>query len=61
MDKNYQFTRLLCELFAVGFTEEQQDSLCISMDLTWGEIEEIYQYAEIEYERIKDDICLKQS
>ncbi len=51
-----QYARLIAEIFAVGFTEEQKEQLCHSMNLTWGEIEEVYQYAEIEFEAAKDDL-----
>lgn len=56
IDKNLQYARLISEIFAVGFTQEQMDQLCESMDLTWSEIEEIYQYAEIDFERAKYNI-----
>lgn len=51
------YVRLISEIFAVGFTKSQIDALCLSMDLTWGEIEEIYHYAEIEWESEKDNSC----
>jgi hypothetical protein len=54
--RRIQYVRLISEIFAAGFTEEQMQIICESMDLTWGEIEEIYQYAEIEWESAKDEI-----
>ncbi len=53
--KETQYVRLISEIFAAGFTEDQIKTICESMDLTWGEIEEIYQYAEIEWERAKNE------
>jgi hypothetical protein len=51
-----QYVRLISEIFAVGFTEDQMKELCESMDLTWNEIEEIYQYAEIEWDKEKSKL-----
>jgi hypothetical protein len=51
--KRVQYVRLISEIFAVGFTQDQINELCESMNLTWNEIEEIYQYAEIEWEEEK--------
>ena len=58
MDKwknnNIQFPRLLAEIDAVvEFTGQQKDELCISMDLEWSDIEEIFERAQIEFDKIK--------
>lgn len=55
-DKRIQYVRLISEIFAAGFTQEQRDQICESMDLVWSEVEEIYQYAEIEWENEKSKV-----
>lgn len=50
-----QFPRLLAELWGV-VTDEQISQLCESMDLVPGDIDELFQRANAEWERIKDGL-----
>lgn len=52
-NNNIQFPRLLAELSYVGLTNEQYNELKISMDLTQCEIDEIFERAEIQWQKIK--------
>jgi hypothetical protein len=56
MNDKIQYCRLISEIFATGFTKEQVRMITESMDLTWGEIEDIYRCAEIEWEEAKDEV-----
>lgn len=48
-----QFPRLLAEINAVGLFKKQIEGLCDSMDLTKDEIQELFERAEIEFEKEK--------
>lgn len=50
-----QFPRLLAEIRGV-ITDEQISQLCESMDFVPGDIDELFQRANAEWERIKDGL-----
>ncbi len=53
-DDNYiQFCRLLAEIRAVSLTTEQYDQLQESMDLGYEDIDEVFDRAQLEWERAK--------
>ena len=54
-DNNYiQFARLLAEIYsAAGLTTEQYEQLKASMDLGYEDIDEIFERAMLEFERVK--------
>lgn len=57
LDNSIQFPRLLAEIAAVvGFTDEQKDELCTSMDLNWSEIDELLERAVVEFDEIKAEL-----
>ena len=49
-----QFPRLLAELRAFGLTKQQYAFLHESMDLSTDEIDELFERAESEWQRIKE-------
>jgi hypothetical protein len=52
-----QFPRLIAELEACGaFTPGTIDDLCDSMDLKPGEVRELIERAQAEWDRIKDSM-----
>lgn len=51
-----QFPRLLSEIIAVGLTEEQWDGLLASMDLTSGELSELFDRAQNRWKQIVEDL-----
>ena len=51
-----QFARLLAEIRAVGLTNEQMEELCISMDLSVREINELLDRAEAAFEGFKAEL-----
>ena len=55
-DNSIQFPRLLAELRAFGLTAQQYTFLQESMDLTTGEIDELLERAETEWQQIKATI-----
>ncbi len=52
-DNSVQFPRLLTEIFMAGVTPEQLRDMEQSMDLSKGEILELFQRAEKEFLKIK--------
>jgi hypothetical protein len=56
-NNSIQFPRLLAEIRAVGLTSEQIQDLTSSMDLTKGQLAELFERAEDEFERLKNDRC----
>jgi phage terminase Nu1 subunit (DNA packaging protein) len=50
-----QFPRLLAEIRAVGLTPEQIQDLMSSMDLSKNQLAELFDRAEREFERLKND------
>jgi len=50
-----QFPRLLSEIIAVGIDEQQWDDILESMDLESDELNELFDRAQTEWERIKND------
>ena len=53
----FQFPRLLAEIFAVGLSLDTWDKLMESMDLEHDDIDELFMRAQAEWERIKQDTC----
>lgn len=52
-----QFPRLLDEIRAnIEFTNRQKQELCISMDLEWEDIEEIFDRASTRFEKAKEKL-----
>ncbi len=52
-----QFARLLCEIQQnIGFTDTQKANLCMEMDLEWNQIEEIFDRATTEFDKIKGNL-----
>jgi hypothetical protein len=52
-DDSIQFPRLLAELRAFGLTKQQYGFLMEAMDLTVDQIDEVFERAEQEWQRIK--------
>ena len=48
-----QFARLLSELRAIELTPDQYGELCASMDLGRDDIDELFDRAQLEWERAK--------
>ena len=48
-----QFPRLIAEIIAVGLSNEQWDMLEESMDLNRSELNELFDRAQAEWEKIK--------
>lgn len=55
-DDSIQFPRLLAELNAVGLDAEQMKMLAESMDLEWGQIDEIFDRALTAWEKQKSKV-----
>lgn len=53
-DNSIQFPRLLAEIIAVGLSEEQWDGLLDAMDLESDDLSELFDRAQEEWERIKE-------
>ncbi len=54
-DNHIQFPRLLAEMISCGVpTDEQARQLCEEMDLTMGELSELLDRAQAEWERVKE-------
>lgn len=53
-NKGVQYPRLLAEIRAVGLTPEQYRDLGASMDLSRDEIDEVLEWAESDWQTIKD-------
>ena len=59
-DNNIQFPRLLAEIAStVEITEPQFAELCASMDLSRDEVNELFERAEVEWQRIKEESIYK--
>ena len=54
-DKTIQYPRLLAEIRAIGLTKEQYEFLNESMDLSQDEIDEVLEWAESDWQVIKDN------
>jgi hypothetical protein len=48
-----QFPRLLAEIYAAGITDEQEATICESMDITPAQLSELLVRAEHAFEKIK--------
>lgn len=49
-----QFPRLLAEILStVRFTTRQREDLCASMDLSWAEVCEVFDRADLMWQAIK--------
>lgn len=55
-DDDFQFTRLLAELYAAGIPQETIDQAAASMDLEPAEVQEILARADRDFERMKDSL-----
>jgi hypothetical protein len=53
---DYQFPRLLAEIAATQDSLDI-DALCESMDLVPGDIHELFDRAQMAWERIKEETC----
>lgn len=53
LDDSIQFPRLLAEVYALGLDEKQINRLCASMDLLPGDIFNLFERAENNWEEIK--------
>jgi hypothetical protein len=53
----FQFPRLLAEIYAVGLSIGDWDKLAEAMDLEKEEIGELFNRAQEEWERIKQETC----
>lgn len=53
----FQFPRLLAEIYAVGLSLETWDKLTESTDLEKEDIDELFNRAQEEWERIKQETC----
>ena len=53
----YQFPRLLAEISAVGLTNAQFEGLAVSMDLTIADLNELFDRADVAWERVKEETC----
>lgn len=54
---DYQFPRLLAEISAVGLTNEQFEGLAASMDLPIANVNELFDRADVAWERVKEETC----
>ena len=55
-DNHIQFPRLLAEILATpAITSAVMKELCESMDLTPGEVDELFDRAQLNWERIKQN------
>jgi hypothetical protein len=52
-----QFPRLLAEILAVCGDKLDYDALCASMDLEPSELDELFDRADIAWEKIKKENC----
>ena len=53
-DNTIQFPRLLAEIQAIGLTPEQDAALCDAMDLDENDIAELFDRAQIAWQKIKN-------
>jgi len=51
-----QFPRLLSEICAIGLTEDQKTELCDNMDIDENELDELFNRAQRDFERIKERV-----
>jgi hypothetical protein len=56
LDNSIQFPRLIAEINGIGLTDEMYDLLCESMDLTSDEVDELFERAEAEWQKIKNNV-----
>ena len=57
-NNSIQFTRLLAEICAVvDISEDQKTELCNSMDITPLELDELFDRAQDDWEKIKREYC----
>jgi hypothetical protein len=54
---DYQFPRLLAEILAVTHDKLDYDALCESMDLEPAHIHELFDRADVAWERVKEETC----
>lgn len=54
-DNSIQFPRLLAEIRAVGLSDIQMEALSVSMGLEQARIEELFERAETEFQKIKGE------
>ncbi len=57
-DDSIQFSRLLAEINAVGLTDQQYAELMESTELTRGDIDELLQRAEKDWEHTKTSLLM---
>lgn len=55
-NKSIQYPRLLAEIRAIGLTPHQYSELRDSMDLNRDEIDEVLEWAEEDWQRIKEEV-----
>ena len=53
---DYQFPRLLAEITATQ-DKFDVDALCVSMDCVPGDINELFDRADVAWERVKEETC----
>jgi hypothetical protein len=55
LNNDIQFPRLIAEICAtVEFTPEQETALCESMDLDWDEVCQLFERADVVWQKIKE-------
>lgn len=55
-DDSIQFPRLITEIRAnVDISNKEWDDMCNSMDLSYGKIEQLFNRADKEWEKIKEE------
>lgn len=55
-DKTIQYPRLLAEIRAIGLDKDQYALLSESMDLSQDEIDQVLEWAEDDWQTIKDNL-----
>jgi hypothetical protein len=56
LDNSIQFPRLIAEILAVGLDEQQWDDLLTSMDLESDDLSELFDRAQYEWEKAKEQL-----
>lgn len=57
LDNSIQFPRLLAEISAcVHISDREKRDLCESMGLTWNEVCSLFDRAEVEFQKIKEEL-----